>query len=150
MIPFKTQYNKLVNAYLKDQVNPYNGCACFVGNLLNNSMGWVTNKYRKASLHLVISEEDSNSAIYCISRQSDNTYTEKDIFDLEYKFMSICNNKNSLECAKNGSSWQALSKEVQENRLFKAFEETLLLLKQIHESKGEVIEDYTFKKRELV
>lgn len=34
---FKEQYNKIVNAYLKGELNPWDGCACFVGNLLNNN-----------------------------------------------------------------------------------------------------------------
>jgi len=36
-----------------------------------------------------------------------------------------------------------------ENDLYEAMERTLLLLKEIHESKGEIVEDYNFQKREF-
>jgi len=37
---FREQYNKIVGAYLRDELKPLNSCACFVGNLLNNTAGW--------------------------------------------------------------------------------------------------------------
>jgi len=67
-----------------------------------------------------------------IDLESDGTYTVKEIIALENCFM----NKEPYH-----GDWEEIT--------FKAFEATLLLLRQIHESKGEVIKDYAFTKREL-
>src|SRR6478752_3595352 len=37
---FTEQYDKIVGAYLKNELNEMDPCACFIGNLLNNTTGW--------------------------------------------------------------------------------------------------------------
>lgn len=129
MIPFRTQYEKLIRAYLNNEVQPDDPCACFIGNLLNGNPQWVHLKiydYREP-------EDNLKMAVRMIKRESGNTYTPKEILQIEGAFMRIWNRYG-----------------CNEESLFKAFEHGLVLLRKLHESKGEVIEDYSFKKRELL
>jgi hypothetical protein len=72
--------------------------------------------------------------------EGDCTYSSKDIIELEATFMNELGFK----------SQRGYPSIPNEETLFNAFEKTLIHLRQIHESKGEVIENYSFKKRELV
>lgn len=58
-------------------------------------------------------------------------YTLDDIIELEFNFLSTY--------IKGGKT---------EDSLFAAMESTLLMLREIHESKGEIIKDYQFEKRD--
>jgi len=121
---FLEQYSKIVGAYLRDELNPMSVCACFVGNLLNNNCAWNT-----------------GNPIGCIEKEANGLYTHEEIKQLERTFTY----------EPDGSAeWFDLSgKILKEEGLYKAMERTLLLLKKIHESKGEVVESYLFEKRQL-
>lgn len=139
MKTFREQFDKLVKAYMSDEVKPLNPCACFVGNLLNHSSAWANLRYVANDGFNFIFVRKSCSAItkYHTERSirinSDGTYTVKEIYKLEKLFMNTWHDGGRTE-----------------DSLFEAFEKTLLLLREIHESKGEVVEDYSFTKRELV
>lgn len=140
MKTFQEQFDKLVKAYMNDKVRPMNPCACFVGNLLNGTTAWSDNRtcVIRSVDNAVVSRSKGNAvkkykAEKSIHLNSEGTYTYDEIIYLEKTFMKI---------------W-ATDMES-EDTLFEAFEETLLALREIHESKGEVIKDYSFKKRELV
>lgn len=83
-------------------------------------------------------------------------YSLEEVTALESNFLSIISGGNSrtkklsasLSGICNNKNHKLTSEE--EELLFKAMESTLLMLKEIHESKGEIIEDYTFTKREPV
>ena len=135
---YKEQFDKLTRAYINNEVDPYRACACFVGNLLNRKGAWI-NCRSGFSTHLegewgIVHDAD---AIKCINEESNGLYTPKEIVDLEYLFLksfgdSHCNDKSP------------------EDSLFIAFEATLDLLKKIHISKGEVIDETPiFTKRTL-
>lgn len=129
MITFKTQYEKLVIAYINNRVEPMSACACFVGNLLNGSSSWVV--FKDSLLH-VIPENELKESSDDILLESNGTYTPREILQMEGLFMR---------------TWRRYGKN--EESLFKAFDVTLALLRQIHESKGEKIDDYIFRKRIL-
>lgn len=44
MITYKEQFDKLTRAYINDEVQPFENCACFVGNLLNKNAMWCLAK----------------------------------------------------------------------------------------------------------
>jgi len=121
---FKEQYDKIVTAYLKNELNPMSCRACFVGNLLNNNNAWAG--------YGLNAEE-------CIQKEVNGFYSVVDIRRLESEFMLT-----------NKHVWYSPNGNIlDENYLYDAMERTLLVLKQIHESKGEIVEDYQFTKREL-
>lgn len=135
---FQEQYNKIVDAYYKNELKPYIGCACFVGNLLNNKDKWGMARdfvNEDTDTDLIIFRETTNPyrfiGIQCIKEESNDLYSIEDICQLEQNFL------------------RKYSDSDPENSLFNAMETTLELLKQIHESKGEIIKKYNFIKREL-
>lgn len=136
MKTFREQFDKLCKAYL-NRVNPNDPCACFVGNLLNGSTMW--SKARRIDKDgdnfkkLWVSKKRLYDVARSIRLNSEGTYTPDDIYKLERLFMR---------------TWA--EGYMTEESLFEAFEKTILLLKEIHESKGEIVEDYSFQKRELV
>ncbi len=127
-ITFLEQYNKIVKAYMEDKLNPMSGCACFVGNLLNGSREWQ------------LGTERMNK---CIIEEAKGFYTSEEIAKLEQEFMFG-------DERDEGGYWFKTSGEIiNEEGLYEAMERTLLMLKKIHERKGEVVENYTFTKRQL-
>jgi hypothetical protein len=150
MIQFQKQYDKLVKAYLENKVRPNDGCACFIGNLLNEKDDWTYLSERKPYLlerfkdcftfqdtFDKVCTDGREKALQCILTESDNTYTPQEIAELEHVFMS--------KVSKNDAGFWY----VTEDMLYDAFEAALLKLKEIHEAKGEIVESYIFKKREL-
>jgi hypothetical protein len=138
------QYDKLSIAYIKGEVKPYDHCACFIGNLLNNSSQW---QGVKTYLGVISDASSDKFLLGCriINKESNGLYDAMDIVKLEELFMltyqrSIHNNTNS--------SYD----ECHEYALFKAFEAALDFLKNIHQSKGEIIDQPIplFEKRVLV
>ncbi len=142
-ISFEKQYQKIVNAYYKNELNPLDGCACFVGNLLNNTGGWelcrnyITGKVFKDKESIFYGQQE-------IQKEANGFYTSQNIVDLENKFLEICfhGRERSTDILTN--------RKITEDTLYNAMESTLEILKEIHISKGEVIKDYNFTKRELV
>lgn len=147
MITFQEQYNKITKAYYKNELNPMDGCACFIGTLLNNDNSWEAVRlcdtrlgyfYESFKITMMYNEKletwvTKEEAIIFITKTSENLYSVKNIIDMENNFLGIWDKGNKTE-----------------DSLFKAMESTLEMLKEIHISKGEVIQDYNFTKRELV
>lgn len=137
MIPFKTQYDKIVGAYMRNKLEPSLSCACFVGNLLNHTYAWAYGRKlipkKGEALSTPSPERDGyKKALTSIFKESENTYSFEEICRLESNFLSIYRISDP------------------EHSLFLAMESTLLMLREIHEAKGEVIEPYTFTKRVLI
>jgi len=148
MESFKKQYDKIVGAYLRNELNPMLNCACFIGNLLNNSDRWAYLRSNNCSFlgdpyHYDPLFKDLTS----VFREEGKTliqesgYSQNDIFKLEKTFLNTC--YPGVQ-----PTFYAACK-VREDNLFKAMEVTLLELRKIHEEAGEVIEDYNFEKRVL-
>lgn len=138
---FKQQYDKIVGAYLRNELDPHNGCACFVGNLLNKNREWEKIRVPYAGSHyldthfksrLVPERQNYMIGEACVKSLSNNLYSAEDVRQLEQNFLQIFN------------------KNMDEESLFSAMESTLLMLRQMHESKGETVEDYIFEKRVLI
>lgn len=142
---FQEQYNKIVNAYYKNTLQPHNSCACFIGNLLNNNDTWhkgrtLLDNTSFLSPYVKIGEWSGEGydnyvqeAKECLMLECNNLYSMKDIMKMEQHFLRIVNSRQGCE-----------------ETLFRAMESTLLILRELHESKAEVIQDYNFTKRELV
>jgi hypothetical protein len=150
MITFKQQFDKLTEAYIHERVERLDGCACFVGNLLNGNGAWASgrsgifwqnDKEWVSHFSGVVEDLFTSDGKYIISevvrREADGLYTPEEVLLLEGVFLS---EYRKLVDTKNYEH---------ENALFAAFEKTLDLLKQIHESKGEVVEPFQFQKRHL-
>lgn len=142
---FKTQFDKLTRAYIENKIIRTDSCFCFVGNLLNNNSNWAngrgdiywTDGTRNISAEDCIISKKIISEV--IIKEAGGLYTPIEIIMLEGEFMS------------NGRPDQYIDDIDAEEALFRGFEKTLELLKQIHISKGENIEEqFEFKKRELV
>lgn len=129
MKTFREQFDKLVKAYMNDEVRPQNSCACFIGNLLDGEGCWYVFK----DWDLSTPQYEFDHANELINHISDGTYTPKELLRIEGAFMRIW-----LKGGRN------------EESLYKAFEHALILLRNLHESKGEVIDDYVFVKREKI
>lgn len=141
---FREQYDKIVSAYLKDTLNPYDGCACFIGNLLNNENTWeyarhlITPKFTDApcyskDLKCIINPDKNILSIGTnfIKYISRGFYTIDNILKLEENFLRKYNDGRN------------------EDSLYEAMASTLEILRKIHEEKGEIVKDYVFNKRVL-
>lgn len=161
MITFKQQFDKLTEAYIRGEVNPNSPCACFVGNLLNRSTMWsngriytmLINERLEPSLCRPLSYDHLNSVIESIKHHSEGLYTLDEILSLEQRFMISYldgggSEKDDPIYDADIDSESVFIKPINEDALFVAFEKTLELLKQIHESKGEIVEPFEFTKRQ--
>jgi hypothetical protein len=155
MIPFKVQFDKLTTAYIEDRVNPYHPCACFIGNLLNSTGAWsnVREYYVRGQSIKTSYAEGLNYGMCSIAEQSEETYTVDNIISLENLFLKTLEKETigiGIEqdhiCYTSGLVRAHLNYE---EALFKAFSVTLDTLREIHESFGEKVDDFTFTKREL-
>lgn len=141
-ITFEKQYNKIVTAYMKEELDPLSACGCFIGNLLNNNKIWaLCRDYDNRPSFLgpisIIKEELFEDIL---KEEANNFYSPKEIVYLEKVFLT----------ALGGNPDLVFINTKDEDKLYNALEVTLLELKKIHERKGEVIKDYSLNKRELV
>lgn len=127
---FIDQYNKIVGAYLRDELRPMDSCACFVGNLMNGRSTWRYLQLNRTNAYGLI----------CLEMEANNFYTAEEVCQLEEIFMHM---------GEEDSVAYRIHPPDYEDRLYRAMERALLYLRQLHESKGEVIEGYKFRKREL-
>lgn len=142
---YKEQFDKITRAYFNNELEPMNSCACFIGNLLNGRTVWrlirgfleleIKNEFKeprdiltpiKASDYCLTEGEK------CIVSESAGLYSADDIIEMENNFLKLWSNGGRTE-----------------QSLFEAMDSTLDMLRKIHESKGEVIDSFEFKKREL-
>lgn len=153
---FREQFEKIVGAYLHDELNPWSGCGCFIGNLLNRETAWQgirknTGLGREAGFSLCnpsdyksIGKQYFEIAIACVAKEGCGLYTPQQIIDMENNFLYAHGQ------LKDNTKWMNKFERVEnEKRTFAAMESTLLMLKKIHEDSGEMVEDYSFTKREL-
>ncbi len=146
MIKFREQFDKIVNAYMKNELVATVCTACFVGNLLNNKEHWAAG--RNVFTGRIADLEDSmdiRKARLCILNEGGGMYTHQEILDLERIFLT------TLQEGKNYNYDLCIKGDNFEARLFNAMEVTLEHLKQLHILKGEIIEDEPiFTKRQLI
>lgn len=132
MITYKEQFDKLTRAYINGEVNPYDCKACFVGNLLNNKKEWGYLEERGSFTSM-----EQLKAMKCLLEEGEGTYSAKEIVKIELNFMRYIWEANSYI-----NNWgNGKMTPIMEDCLFKAFESTLEMLKAIHISKGEQIDE---------
>lgn len=136
---YKEQFDKITRAYIENKLDPYNGCACFIGNLLNNTSSWGNYRcYFPGGKSLTYRDE-----VIC-------GYNMVDITDMENNFLRTIEHKTCTRPLYAGGTLEVTHHDNYENALFEAMESTLDILKQIHIRDGEIIDETPeFKKRQL-
>lgn len=138
---YKEMFDKLTEAYIKNEIRPYDNCGCFIGNMMNNTFEWAQCRdFDYKSKKNIVELKNPKMLSLEINEHLKGFYTPEEILSLEQCFMEL------LPRYEVYGSW---SREQKEESLFKAFEATLALLKQIHEAKGDVVEECQFTKRTL-
>jgi hypothetical protein len=131
---YEQQFDKITRAYIANELNPYEVCGCFVGILLNGNDDWICGRDLSHGV-ITCNRSGVEYATMCIQDEANGFYTLQEVLDLEKNFMALLTNVHSRHY---------------EDCLFIAMESTLEMLKQIHISKGEVIDEVpVFEKRKL-
>ncbi len=129
---YQEQWQKITSAYLNNKLKPWDACACFIGNLLNNKGEWVLGRDIIGNvIHSVAAER-------CVINQSHGYYSMQEIATLERNFL------DKVIVGQPGFM------KYNEDALFHAMTSTLEMLKGIHEKNGEVVDPIEFNKRFLV
>ncbi len=154
MKTYNQQFDRLTQAYIAGEVNPMEPCACFVGNILNNTSRWVNARdfhhvgpYPVIRVDTRVHDENVYKGIQSIMKESEGAYTPQEIVTLEQLFLQtiVLYGGNIHAWGENGTPTQ-----MDEDALFEAFSATLEKLKQIHIDRGEIIDNEpVFVKREL-
>lgn len=154
---FKQAFDRLTEAYIKGDVNPFNSCNCFVGNLLAQDYSWSAVRVfledigqPKWDSKIARSGYFYNETFVqtVLNSKVQGFYTPKDILELEGTFLATYLEHGGQQDAFYGQG--EVPTLTDEEALFKAFDVTLDLLREIHEKKGEKVDGYKFTKRELV
>src|SRR5688572_21751003 len=92
MIPFRKQYDKIVGAYLRNELQPYNSYACFVGNLLNNNNCWsFARTFKLTGNHvegMIIGDAESRQTAFdTVKFEAGDLYSYEEILALESIFL---------------------------------------------------------------
>jgi len=121
---YKQAYDKIIDAYFRDEIKPYNAGFCFCGTLCDNNHGWNKCSY---------------SAVYKNQPHHDfMNYSGKNYADMERELLRRLDVITSDHFD-------------YESELFAGMSAALDVLKQIHIDRGEVIDELpAFTKRELV
>lgn len=123
-LTYRQAFDKITEAYIRGEIEPWNSSFCFCGTLCNNKSNW---------------------GIYGGDQRNKN-YTKYEFIEMEdalLKAISNGNNGNYSQRHKTGS------KEF-ENALFIGMSNALEVLKEIHRARGEDVDEVPmFTKREL-
>jgi hypothetical protein len=143
---FQQQFDKITKAYFKNELQPFKACACFIGNMLNGNQDWRHGRIffdnGKSLPYNVIIVADT------LEKESNLLYSMVDIVKLENNFLKkLKYSANEHQILDNGN---VIAPSYTEENLYKAMESTLVMLREMHEQKGEIVQDYSFVKRELV
>lgn len=154
---YKEAFDLITQAYINNKLNPYDGCQCFIGNLLGNDSSWENARWGYGGG--TMRESYSSATNYaCTFIRQNSIYTPVQILSMEENFLRIiaydCSGDNSyLSCYYRDSEDSGLVRRVEhpgyEDSLFRAMESTLDMLREIHISLGETIEETPFVKRQL-
>lgn len=125
-LTYRQAYDKIIEAYFKDQIQPYNACFCFCGTLCDNSDEW-----RNPEFEGIFKKVEHIDFMY---------YSGKDYYRMEKALLLPLYHVNP-----------GMGKEYEE-ALFAGMCAALDVLKEIHRSRGENVDEDipAFTKRELV
>ena len=130
MLTYKEAYNKIIDAYFNDEINPMSVNFCFCGTLAPND-SWIQKYLHKVNKHPYSYEEYRlmESALLNNIKHDDQS-------------ILLFNNIKDV--------YDKLSSTYEEN-LFKGMCAALDVLKDIHRERGENVDDeVAFTKRQLV
>jgi len=134
---YKEAYDKLINAYFKDQIKPYDRSFCFCGTIGRSyDLGWDHSKYSGLEYHnmeAALLDTISIEMTPFIPEMRDN------------KFARSTNRSDLFEVRKKLEAHPEY-----ENAIFEGFVNALEVLRKIHISRGEIIEPVKLTKRTLV
>lgn len=137
---FKGQFDKVTTAYIDNRLNPYNNCACFIGNILHGD-AWGLCRFSSSS-------EVLSMGLRFIESSSKGLYTRGFIMHLEAVFLSTINDICPAEEGVSiytpmitlfGSKSRTHHPDY-EKALFEAMTVTLEELRNYHEMAGEIID----------
>lgn len=119
---YQTAYNKIIDAYFKDEIKPFEAKFCFCGTLCDNSSKWFRSYVNMSG----------------VRRHKDfGDYSGNDYYRMEQVLL------NNVSCTQGTPRYEA--------SLFAGMSAALDVLKQIHIERGEAIDEVpVFVKRELV
>lgn len=112
---FKEAYDKIIEAYFKDEIKPFEAEFCVCGTLHGSS---------------------------CWQWAEDSPYSNLQYIKMEHALF-----RGIKEI--DGRNWSAAEFVNSELAIFTGMSMAIDVLREIHESRGEVIEPFEFKKREL-
>jgi len=146
MNTYKENYNKIIEAYFKDEIKPYDQEFCFCGTLCNNNKDWW------AKVHC---------EVHCNNIGFDD-YSCRELYEMEKALLLPLAELSEAELSNNidDADYLLINGEVRkyvikheyyEDALFEGMCAALEVLRQIHESRGENIDDEipAFTKRKL-
>src|SRR5689334_19142457 len=92
---FRQQYDKIVGAYLRNQLSPSDNCACFIGNLLNGRSTWAAARryhdhpedWRSTTTQWSVDDLLVDQSEECVKEQSSGLYNLLEIYNLESIFI---------------------------------------------------------------
>lgn len=144
MWTYKKAFDRLTEAYINGKVNPLDSCCCFVGNLLDGDRKWRyavngTGNLTGDERCLLISQEG-------INLNAEGFYIPVEVVELENIFLRTIRRYNESTPSINSDISSKIGRNVplsdmEECAIFEGFKVTLDRLKEIHISKGEVIDE---------
>jgi hypothetical protein len=136
MWTYEQAWQRLTSAYTNNQVEPYDACGCFVGNLLNRNGDWVFSSDPDYYCYIALGKIALSNC--------EGFYTIGEIVELEACFMNVI-----YEGEEQDRYFLATENPSYEDYLFRAFETALEHLRQIHQRRGEVVESRILSRRQL-
>jgi len=134
MPTYKEQRDKIIEAYFKDEIKPFDAKFCFCGTLNNNNSAWVRRRF-----HYSLDEfYEMEKALY------------SGLKSVGLKIIGRLSNRESINDIQN---WQNCDIHPNyENALFGGMSAALDVLKEIHRNRGENVDEETtpFIKRNKV
>lgn len=125
---FKEQFNKITEAYIKGEIKPFDSKFCFCGTLCDNTNKWFWMERRE--------------------HKKSNGYLGVDFVRMEKALIETILRETGEDRESGGST--IMENINYENALFNGMCAALEVLKDIHKSRGEnVEEEFEFKKRQL-
>lgn len=136
---YKEAESLIIDAYFKDEIEPYNGSFCFCGTLNNNDAHW-----RKSGSKYYSQREFIKMEYALLSTINIMTYNAGDMF--------YASGKWDIKDANGHTVDRGVVKQHPnyENALFEGMVAALNMLREIHKAHGEnVDEEVSIKKRVL-
>lgn len=148
-LTYREAYDRIVDAYFKDELDPFDDCACFIGNLLFGDDSWVGCRTTRN-----LYPPQTSEILLAIRFVNNFGYTPDQITDLELNFLSCIAkydfNKAKVEAReKPRHEVYKMYRRFDEDTLFLAMSSTLDMLKAIHEDNGEIVDAPVLTKRIL-